>query len=259
MKVRLNTLVEGFSGNVAGVHKLMHFDRDVLDIAITNIRDLSEKLKQHHHLDNPHLSAINTLKVLEGIREHDSLRARYQVIFNQAIVLLVSYFGSSVEDIFKAGINAFLKGEKESDLLREDIKLSFREIRDADWRLRDIAADLLVEKKDLSFQDMQAISRAFKNYLGISIEKDAHVNNIILAQACRHVIVHAGGYANDRLIRQIESATPRDLKLKITKGEYVQFSPKEVEIVSESMESYIKSLAEKVREVLDPTPNQQRY
>lgn len=252
MKIRLKTLETAFSGNIAGVHKLMNFDRDVLDLAITNIHDLSERLKHHHKLDNPHLTADNTLALLKQIRENGSLRPRYQVIFNQAVVLLVSYFGSAVEDIFKAGIDAMLEQEADNDILREDIKLNFREIKDANWHLREIAADLLVVKKDLSFQDMQAISRAFKTYLGVSIDKDKCINNIILAQACRHVIVHAGGAVNDRLIRQIANASPRELKTKMTRGEHVQFSPDEVEIVSRSMETYVRLLAHKVHEALAP-------
>lgn len=251
MKSRINTLVKVFSDNVAGVHKLIHFDRDVLDMAIKNIQDLSERLKQHHKLDNPHLSAANVLKSLENIRSNESLRNRYQIIFNQAVVLLVSYFGSVVEDLFKAGVDVMLERETDSDLLREDIKLNFRELKDASWNLREIAADLLVEKKDLSFQDMQAISRAFKSYLGVTIKKDTCVNNIILAQACRHVIVHAGGVTNDRLIRQVANATPRNLKTSITKGDHIHFSPEELEILSKNMEMYVQSLASKIHAILE--------
>lgn len=250
MKNRLAKLESAFSENVAGVHKLMHFDKDVLGMAIAGLEDLSTRLKQHHKLDNPHLSAENTLKSLENIRENDSLRPRYQIIFNQAVVLLVSYFGSAIEDIFKAGIDAKLNQHEDNDLLSEEVKLSFRELRDANWNLRDSAADILVEKKDMSFQDMQAISRAFKTYLSISIEKDKVVNNIILAQACRHVIVHAGGVVSDRLIRQISNAVPRDIKISIHKGEHVQFTPDEVGAISQSMEAYVRSLSSKVQQSL---------
>lgn len=254
MKTRLEKLEKTFFENVSDVHKLMNFDRDVLGFAITNLQDLSTRLKNSYQIDNPNLLADNTLKSLENIRKNDSLRPRYQVIFNQAIVLLVSYFGSTIEDIFKAGIDALLEQQADSDLLHEEIKLSFREIKDANWHLRDIAADLLVEKKDLSFQDMQAISRTFKTYLGVSIEKDVNVHNIILAQACRHVIVHAGGIASDRLVRQISNASPRELKTAISKGEHIQFTPMEVETVSKSMTAYVKSLALKVQESLSLPP-----
>lgn len=61
-------------------------------------------------------------------------------------------------------------------------------------------ATLFIDKKDLSFQDMQAISRAFKDYISVEITKNKTVNNIIPAQACRNVIVHAGGKITNRLI-----------------------------------------------------------
>lgn len=53
MKTRLDNLESAFVQNVAGVHKLIHFDRDVLEFAISGIRELSVRLKQHHQLGKP--------------------------------------------------------------------------------------------------------------------------------------------------------------------------------------------------------------
>jgi len=95
------SVVESFRQHVTSVEKLMNFDRDVLEFAVSSLRELKKKLTRHHKLDNPELTAERTLQILEGIREHDSLRSRYQTIFNQALVLLVSYFGSSVHDMLR--------------------------------------------------------------------------------------------------------------------------------------------------------------
>lgn len=241
------SVVERFREHVRSVESLMNFDRDVLDFAIQGISELKERLVQHHKLGNPALTAERTLDILKGIRNHDSLRPRYQTIFNQALVLLVSYFGSSVHDLFRQGIAAALVRDKDSTLLREQVKLSFKELRDAEFDLREIAPDLLIQAKDISFQDMQSIARAFQEYLGVTIERTAVVNEIILAQACRHVIVHAGGVVGDRLVRQVAGARPRTLKPALVIGETVQFTVEEVSQVAHFMERYLEAVDRDVK------------
>lgn len=244
LKHRLSemTISLRFKEHANSVEKLMSFDRDVLDFAILSLEEMRDRLVNHHQLGNPHLTAENTLQLLRGIRKNDSLRPRYQTIFNQALVLLVSYFGSSINDLFRLGVSEALDRGTDSGLLKEQVKVSFRELRDANFQLRDMAADLLIQTKDISFQDMQSVSRAFKEYVGISIEKTASVNEIILGQACRHAIVHSGGVADDRLLRQISGAHPRTIKPKIKLGENIQFSVEEVSQVANEMMAYLQGI-----------------
>jgi hypothetical protein len=242
----MSSVVEAFEKHVLSVEKLMNFDRDVLEFAIEAIDELQHKLVQHHQLDNPSLTAERTLQILRGYRDHDSLRPRYSTIFNQALVLLVSYFGSSVHDLFRQGVAAALMCGSDSALLREQIKISFRDLRDADFQLKELAPNLLVQAKDISFQDMQSIKRAFKEYLGITIDRLEDVNDIILAQGCRHVIVHSGGVVDDKLIRQLRDAKPRKLKPTLNVGEPVQFSVEEVSQVAKSMLAYLQAVASQV-------------
>jgi len=240
------TVAKRFEKHVASVNNLINFDRDVLDHAITNLRTLSEKLRKHHQIDNPHLSVDSTLKSIEDIRKNDSLRSRYKTIVNQGLVLLVSYFASSVHDLFRRGIQTVLDKEESSDLFKAQVKISLRELKDVNFEVKDIVPELLIQSKDISFQDMQSIGRTFKEHLGIEIDKDEDVNNIILGQACRHVIVHSAGVINDRLIRQIASANPRTVKNKLTIGQEIEFSPEEINVVAQSMTKYIRSISSKV-------------
>jgi hypothetical protein len=240
------SVLEAFEAHVESVHRLMNFDRDVLAHAIKAIEDLQLKLTQHHKLDNPNLTAARTLQILQGYRDHDSLRPRYKTIFNQALVLLVSYFGSSVHDAFRAGVAAALISDKDSPLLREQLKISFAELKEANFELRTRAPDLLVNAKDISFQDMKSIARAFKENLGVEIERTQTVNEIILAQACRHVIVHNGAVADDALVRQLSGSHPRILKPKLVVGEAIEFTPEEVVAAAVAMIQYLKDLEVKV-------------
>ena len=159
------TVAGRFDEHIVSVNRLIGFDRDVLDHAITNLRDLSDKLKKHHKLDNPHLSVDNTLKQIENIREHDSLRSRYKTIVNQGLVLLVSYFASSIHDLFRLGVLTILEKEDDSDIFKSQIKVTLRELKDVNFEVKDIVPDLVIQSKNISFQDMQSIKRTFKEHL----------------------------------------------------------------------------------------------
>lgn len=169
-------LVTGrFKAHVQSVELLMNFDRDVLDVAISALKDLKGRLNALG-IDNPRLTAENTLVALQGIRENDSLRPRYETIFNQALVLLVSYFASSVHDLFSKALAIVISDGRDLPVLGEEFKVSVRDLKEVQRDFNVVAPQLLINAKDISFQDMQSIARAFKAYLGIQIDRDAYVN-----------------------------------------------------------------------------------
>lgn len=245
----MRAILDNFSQHVADVDRLIEFDREVMHVAINAVEDLHNRLVNTQKITNEQLNGARALQILRGVRDNESLKPRFSLILNQAIVLLVSYFGSAVEDIFSSAVTAALHGTASSRLMKEDLRLTVAELIEATSSQDDAVVSLFIEKKDLSFQDMQAIHRAFRDYVGVEVEKDRGVNNIILAQACRHVIVHAGGEVTPRLIRQVSGAIPRDIKLELT-GATVQFSPSEVKTVAESMAKYLEVLVEKTEAVV---------
>ena len=144
-----------------------------------------------------------------------------------------------------------LRSNSSSKLIEGDLKLTVAELLELTENPNDSSiATLFINKKDLSFQDMQAISRAFKQYIGVEITKNKTVNNIILAQACRHVVVHAGGQITARLIRQVSGAKPRDIKEVIKEGEIVRFTHQEVQEITKSMKDYLCKLVADTQNVL---------
>jgi hypothetical protein len=226
----------------------MNFDELVLDYAIKSIEDLTGKLKKMG-IDNPRLTAESTLSSLKNIHSNNSLKPKYQTIFNQCIVLLVAYFSSTVSDIFKVALKEKLcKGEL-GQLSKEEVKISLGELRDMDFNLSEYIGDVVANKKEISFQDMQSITRAFKEYLGVEIQKDTVVNNIIVGQASRHAFVHSGGTIDARLLKQISNATPRDIKETCNLGDTITFSTEEITMVAESMKKYIEKAITQIEHV----------
>lgn len=161
------------------------------------------------------------------------------------MVLLVSYFGSALGNLFRYAIDKAVEGG-DRRVLSEELNVEVDELLSRGDRLHEVLGDMLILKKDISFQDMKSVSRAFKKYFGIDIEKTPEVNNIILGQACRHAIVHDGGRANARTIRQVVSAKPRSLKPTILENEQIFFSTQEVEELAQDMRLYLETLLSQI-------------
>jgi hypothetical protein len=244
--IRPKTVLENFESNVASVKNLMSFDSYVLEMAISSIEELHQRLKHGQGMENPQLNGERTLTMLRQFHSNASLKPKYQTIFNQGLVLLVSYFASAVHDLFKGALEISILNDTDSPALAEDLKITMRDLKEVDFDLQASFAGLFVRAKDISFQDMQSIGRAFKTYLQIEIVKDEVVNEIILGQACRHVIVHAGGLINKMLLRQVSGAKPRNLKPKLIEGELIHFTPEEVELVANKMCIYLQRLSTSV-------------
>ena len=235
---------DDFHRNVKSVHELIDFDRFVINFAIEQVETLQKKRAEL--FDNPAVSGEHSLQALRNVRDHDSLRHHYQVIFNQAVVLLVSYFGSAVGDIFRASVPLVVRKGKPEKLLKEEMTIKVEELLDLTAEPASLGEVFMNAKKGISFQDMGSTVRTFADYVGVDIPRDEHTNNVVIAQAFRHAIVHKGGRTDRQLMKQVLTAVPRTLKKTLTEGEMIQFTPVEVRSVSGSMGIFVDRLVENV-------------
>jgi hypothetical protein len=237
----LDTIRTSFADQVTGVYELLDFDRFVIDHVVGGLESLAEKLE----IDGRNSAAMlvrNRVSGLLNVRKSDSLRPRYQTIFNQCVVLLVSYFGSSVGDVFRSSTARALDRGCDVPAASQEIKLAWQDFGGTEGTVEEMFAELLVAQRDISFQDMQSVHRAFKEHLRIEIGRTEETNDIILGQAARHVIVHSGGVVDARMVRQVSAARPRRLKPAVAASERIEFTPGEVRLLGASMTSYIEAL-----------------
>ena len=223
----------------------MNFDSIVLEFCIRNIEALNDRIKNNAEIKitAPSLTADTTLSALKEIYDHESIKAQYKTIYNQCLVLLVSYFSSSVKELFKKTIQ-YLIDEDIPFLgnIKGDIKLNFNELENSRFDLRNCIVDFLIDKKNISFQDMKSIARAFKDYFNIFIDQTADVDNIILGLASRHTIVHNLSQSNQKFMTQIGFAKKRHLKTDIKLFDPIEFIPEEIQLINDSMIKYLKKM-----------------
>ncbi|MDP2030939.1 MAG: hypothetical protein Q8K12_14975 [Thiobacillus sp.] len=244
--MNLDTSLATFSENITSVWKLINFDTEVRDIALGGVQTLHEFLKNEKGFDNPKWNGERTLQILQGIRQSPVLKERYSTIYNQAVVLLVSYFGSVIGDVFRAAAARSLE-RLDPRVLDTELKLRVSELISLTNSPADQIGDLLIHKEGITFQDMQSTHRAFKQFFGIDLHADETAKNIIVGQACRHAIVHDGGTANSRVMNQIRNAQPRKLKPALALNDRIKFSTDEIELLASEMKAYMAMLVEKVK------------
>ena len=237
----LLSVSEKFAKNVSSVQELVNFDRVVLEFAIEQVRGLDERLERAN-IKKAQLRAVRTIQHLENVRKNNSLRPQYAAIFNQAVVLLVSYFGSAVSDCFKAGVAELVRSSSLPKAGQEPLKVSLQELVEREFQIADHAGDLVIAAGGISFQDMGSIARAWKNWFSWSRARDDVTNDIILGQACRHAIVHSGAVVDRRLLGQVSGAVPRTLKRDLRDGQELAFEPGEIDSLAGSMRTYLDAL-----------------
>lgn len=243
------TIEQTFRKNIESVEKLINFDREFMDIAIGSIQLLHDRLvDQPYSIENEQSNGKRTLDILKSIRTNDSLKSKFSTINNQAVVLLVSYFGSATADLFRAASKIAVDVHQDKRVLNSELKVKVEELIGFGSSLSDSIGDVLITKNSISFQDMKSIQREFKKYFGILIERDTNVNNIILGQACRHSIAHEAGIVNSRVTHQAQGAKPRDLKPSLTEGSEIGFTEEEIAIVAKSMLAYVVGLESQVND-----------
>lgn len=235
-------VLDAFDRNAASTYELMNFDRIVLDYAISVVGKLREDLGTGLPYTKEKLIE-NALASLQNVRHNDSLRIQYGHISNQCVVLLVSYFDSAARELFQEFLGEAIQGGRAEHLAKEEIKVTVNEL--ASFSPPDLP-NLLVAKKDISFQDMQSISRAFKDYLQFEPVKTEDVNTIIAGHGCRHAIVHSGAVCDRKLLAQVSKAHPRALKVDLELGRPITFSPDEIHLLGVTMQAYLRELVDGV-------------
>lgn len=97
-----------------------------------------------------------------------------------------------------------------------------------------------------AFKTCRASLARSKGHLGLVIERTPATNDIILGQAARHMIVHNMATVDAKMLKQISTAAPRDLKPDLTLGQKITFTREEIDLLGDRMEEYVGTLAQKL-------------
>jgi ribosomal protein S10 len=231
---------ESFKQNCLFVIKLMSFDVQVIDFVEAELVKLEEALGKK--FKNDMLLPKRALVVIRGIRDEESLKMYYETIYNQCVVLLVSYFGSAVQEILETYINKMISGTEHHKLKREEIKINVSELAKLTGGTEISFGEMIINQRNISFQDMGSIHRFIRDIMGSAPENDETVNDIIFGQAARHIIVHRGSIIDARFMNQIANVKPRTLLPEVNLGGKITFRPEDVTVLRDAMLTYLSRI-----------------
>lgn len=242
----LEAIQNQLRNNLQSVIGLTKFDDALISIILSKLTGLSERLSKAN-IDNPKLLPDDTIRMIEQIHDHNSLQINFRIIYNQSVVLAISFLTSTLEELFKTTLENVLSDTSLlSDYLqKEEIKINIKDLTILNRSFPENLAAYLFDRKGISFQDMQSTVRTFKNFLDIEIEKDDLQRSLIFVQAARHIITHAGGRTTEKFWQQIESATPRQIKQDFSAQE-IDFVPGEIEEICSIVENFVSGIVEKL-------------
>jgi hypothetical protein len=82
----VQTILDNFSKHAEDVNRLITFDEHLMGLVIASVERLHNQLKNNQHIQNEQINGARELLMLKNIRENESLKPRYSLILNQAIV-----------------------------------------------------------------------------------------------------------------------------------------------------------------------------
>jgi len=237
-QVTIEQVRSEFAQRVDGVIELLQFDDLVLEHLVGGLGGIVDELERR----NLHSAAQvvgNRLQQLKNIRSAQSLRHAYGTMYNQCVVLLVSYFDATMGDLFRAATAKALRTDQDVPARDRSVELSWRNLTRPNAPVETLIAEQIVAQDDISFQDMQSTRRAFSKHLGVDLGRDENANDVILGQASRHVMAHAGGRIDERFLKQVAGAKPRRLKRDLPSTGIIQSQPEEVRQLASSMIAFV--------------------
>ena len=234
----LEQVQDAFSQRVEGVLELLEFDNLVIDHLVGGLDGIATDLEERKH--NTAAQAVrNRLQALKNIRSAQSLRHAYGTIYNQCVVLLVSYFDAAMGDLFRVAVADGLRRGCDLPAAQRQVELSWRVLNESSTGPEGLFAQRILDLDDISFQDMKSIRRAFSKNIGVDLGRDETANDIILGQAVRHLLAHAGGIVDEKFRGQVSGAFPRTLKQQPPEDGTIQFQPEEIRILAEAMKRFV--------------------
>lgn len=241
---RFPEIAASFDGNVEKALEILDMDKLIIEFT----KECLNQLKNREYVMRPGIDLISKInQQLENVRAGESLRVRYDVLLNQLLVVVVSFFESTMSDLFTEAYVAAIAGggfaEKAADEKMKDYTLAeFLKLREL---TPERVAEEMTRKLGISFQNTKIITKSFEAFFGIKeVVPEGVMNDTICALECRHCLIHYSGLPDQRLKNVLPGIAPRTLKPDIDLSKQIQFDESDVRQAQKAMSAFIQAYAQ---------------
>lgn len=205
----LDEVQKNFQDNLEMIRQIVNIGSDIGDLLVGMLTDLQ---KQNDSIPGflPYKERIErTIGMVRMIKDDPRLKLKYEVIRNQAVVLIVENFESFLNDCVKTLVNEYPGAIKWPDK-KKVLPVNMDVLRYSIPTVGDLVVASL-KKEEVNFQDLQSILRFFEEYLTLDIKlEDAERDRIIFAHALRNIIVHNASVVDSGFLSQVRNTRYRD-------------------------------------------------
>lgn len=203
LKKQLAEEKQVFDKQLSEAEQLFRLNESITEIS-DGLFDALAKLANQQKCYEVERRARRLKRVMHDLYRHKTLQIPVQLLFDQGVVLAVS----AMENYLKTIFSVLIRNNPELILRHEkSFKVSSKLISDYGFQLDTYIDQVLIETKtDINFQDLQSTFRVFAKYFKISLYKivsSTLIEKIVLAQACRHIILHRARKIDKKFLRQI--------------------------------------------------------
>jgi hypothetical protein len=142
----------------------MHFDDKVLEFMLAPLEGWADRVNRADlDITKARMRHDNIVQIIKTVRSNQSLRRYYEQMYNQCILLMVSYFAAAAREIFTDNLAMAISFDN-ATVLEEELRLTVEQFTTLDGDPNRYVGAALADTKDMSFQDMQSIDRGFRKY-----------------------------------------------------------------------------------------------
>lgn len=248
MYKKITDIFDNFKKNTERVKELLTIDQFMQDLYIRGLESVENKIVEADFIKrHPILKPLqNSIQNLKTIRENETASPYYEIVYNQSVVLLVSYFESTLEDLFKALLSIKISNDTLNYPTDKMIKLNLKGLCELVAHNEKIPEVWLSQNK-INFQNISSVESTFKDYFGISPCEDQYIDNIKMAVMCRHIIVHSGEIIDQSNVETAEKLIHREIKKFFLAEDKIKFEAEEIRKICESMEIYIYNIIKQIK------------
>lgn len=243
----LNELLGDFNDRMDEISKIDGLNSELIDIFRNNLLTLRKEAEgtgKYRGLINK----IDTqLTMLDKVTLLPDFKTKYTALREQSLVLAVSAFEVFIADIFRQIANSNPEFYVWSDP-REKISID-TDTFSSGFTLGDAMITHL-KIKQYSFQDLQSILKATRNYLGIELEVEEDIReDITKGTSIRRIVVHNRSTIDKQFINQTRHIS----NYKVIENSRISLEENELAKILQSIKFFADQLTQTIsqREELD--------
>ncbi len=200
----LSEVQENFQDNLKMVEQIVSIGSDVGNLLVGMLEDLKT---QNESISGflPYKEKIErTIGLVRMVKDDSRLKSKYEIIRNQAIVLIVENFESFLNDCVKTLVNEYPGAIKWPEK-KKTLPVNTDVLRYSIPTVGDLVVASL-KKEEVNFQDLQSTLKFFKDYLELEIKlTDEECDRIIFTHALRNIVVHNGNAVDSAFLSQVRN------------------------------------------------------